>query len=121
MSGRPDPFLHHPNGEHRGSAPTANGRDLERFEREMPAHVADGHRHPVYGGWSPALTRSLDSTGTCHYRVAEPRGDQFVSGAACGYSGYLSGASWPTRQACLRDTGAHPCRVCVRIERRTSG
>jgi hypothetical protein len=45
MADSPDRFLHHDDGTHRSTAPTANGRDLERFERELPAHLADGHRH----------------------------------------------------------------------------
>jgi hypothetical protein len=115
-SRRLDPFLHHPNGEHRSTAPTTKGRDLDRFERELPAHVADGHRHPVYGGWAPALNRWLDSTGACHYLVAEPQGDQLVARAACSYSGYLGG-SWQTREECEHATGTHGCRTCIRIEK----
>lgn len=38
-------LLHHDDGTHRSTAPTTNGRELERFERQMRRHTADGHTH----------------------------------------------------------------------------
>lgn len=37
--------LHHVDGVHRGTARSANGRVLERFERGIRAHLEDGHDH----------------------------------------------------------------------------
>jgi hypothetical protein len=45
MSTKLDPFLHHPDGRHRSTCATTNGRDLERFEAALPRHLADGHGH----------------------------------------------------------------------------
>lgn len=33
-------FWHHDDGSHRSTAPTANGSDLDRFERGAAVHVA---------------------------------------------------------------------------------
>lgn len=38
--GQLDPRLHHPDGTHRTTAATANGRTLERFEAAIRAHLA---------------------------------------------------------------------------------
>jgi hypothetical protein len=72
---------------------------------------------PSYGGWSPALNRWQDQTGTCHYLKGTPRGTYLVYGAACSYRGYLSGATWGKREDCERATGTHACRTCLRVER----
>lgn len=40
--------LHHEDGTHRGTARTANGRDVERHEQRIRAHTADGHQHHVF-------------------------------------------------------------------------
>lgn len=37
--------LHHPDGSHRITPPTADGSALERHERKLRAHLADGHEH----------------------------------------------------------------------------
>lgn len=34
-------LLHHDNGAHRGTAPTALSRDLEAFERNIRTHLTD--------------------------------------------------------------------------------
>lgn len=39
------PFLHHPDGTHRTTAPTSGGRDLDRFDSAIARHTADGHAH----------------------------------------------------------------------------
>lgn len=36
---RQDGDLHHPDGSHRTTPPTANGRALERHERRLRAHL----------------------------------------------------------------------------------
>lgn len=38
-------LLHHENGSHRGTAPSANGRVLEAFDQGIRPHLADGHSH----------------------------------------------------------------------------
>lgn len=40
IKGQKDSHLHHENGEHRGTAPTTNGRALATYERQIQAHLA---------------------------------------------------------------------------------
>jgi hypothetical protein len=50
-----DPFLHHPDGTHRSTPESTDGRVLEHFETSLRRHRADGHTHAV-----------APYCGTCH-------------------------------------------------------
>lgn len=41
IEGRRDGSLHHPDGSHRSTARTANGRDVETHERKLSEHLVE--------------------------------------------------------------------------------
>lgn len=59
-----DDDLHDERGEHRSTALTANGRDIESHERRIKAHMADGHTHvstEEVTGWQEGDARNVEA------------------------------------------------------------